>query len=117
MKKEHFDGLLQSLDEAARYARGESVPGLQVHTRKIDRNEIAAVRIRAGLTQGEFARVLGASLGTVRKWEMGERKPSGAAATLLRVLDLDPATVFRAIGTVPGQAKRTPRSQLVAAGK
>ena len=72
------------------------------------------MRIKAGLTQGEFARVLGASPGTVRKWEMGERTSSGAAATLLRVLDLDPATVFRALGKVPGKAKRAPRSQLVA---
>ena len=45
MKQEHFDGLLQSLDEARRHAGGETVPGLQVHVRKIDRNEIAAVRI------------------------------------------------------------------------
>ena len=117
MKNEHFDGLLQSLDEARRHARGEIVPGLQVHSRKIDRNEIAAVRIKAGLTQGEFARVLGASLGTVRKWEMGERTPSGAAATLLRVLDLDPSVVFRVLGIEPGQPKRPPRSQLVAAAE
>ena len=114
MKKQHFDGLLQSLDEARRFARGEPTPGVKIHTRVIDRNEVAAVRIKAGLTQGEFARVLGASLGTVRKWEMGERKPSGAAATLLRVLDLDPAIVARAVGIEAGQPKRAPRSQLVA---
>ena len=33
MKKQHFDGLLQSLDEARRFARGEPTPGLKVHTR------------------------------------------------------------------------------------
>ena len=56
MKATFFDGLLQSLDEARRHARGESVPGLQVHVRQIARNEIAAVRIKSGLTQGAFAR-------------------------------------------------------------
>ena len=113
MKKVHFDSLMQSVDEARRFARGEAVSGLVVHSRKVDRNEVAAVRIKAGLTQGEFAKMLGASLGTLRKWEMGERSPSGAAATLLRVLDFDATVVTRALGIVPGQPKRTPRSQLV----
>jgi putative transcriptional regulator len=57
--------------------------------------------------------VLGESLGTVRKWEMGERTPSGAAATLLRVLDFDPSIVIRALGIMPGQQKRTPCCRLV----
>ena len=36
---------------------------------------MAAARLKAGLTQQEFARVTGAWLGTVRKWERGERSP------------------------------------------
>ncbi len=115
MKKEHFDGLLASIDEAARHARGEAVAGLKTHARKIERNDIAAVRLKTGLTQSEFANLLGASLGTIRKWELGERAPSGAAATLLRVLDFDPATVIRALGVTPAKPKRTPRSRLAAA--
>jgi putative transcriptional regulator len=115
MKKEHFDGLLASIDEASRHARGEAVAGLKAHARKVERNDIAAVRLKTGLTQAEFARLLGASLGTVRKWEMGERSPSGAAATLLRVLNFDPATVTRALGVTPEKPKRMARSGLVAA--
>jgi putative transcriptional regulator len=115
VKKEHFDSLLDSIGEARSHARGEAVAGLKVHTRKVERSAIAAVRLKAGLTQVEFARLLGASLGTIRKWEMGERSPSGAAATLLRVLDFDPATVTRALGVTPEQPKRMPRSGLVAA--
>jgi putative transcriptional regulator len=113
VKKEHFDSLLDSIGEARSHARGEAVTGLKVHTRKVERSAIAAVRLKAGLTQVEFARLLGASLGTIRKWEMGERSPSGAAATLLRVLDFDPTTVTRALGVTPEQPKRMPRSGLV----
>jgi putative transcriptional regulator len=115
VKKEHFEGLLDSIGEARRHARGEAVPGLKIHVRTVERNEVAAIRLKTGLTQAEFARLLGASLGTVRKWEMGERSPSGAAATLLRVLDFDPATVTRALGVTPEKPKRMARSGLVAA--
>jgi putative transcriptional regulator len=98
MKKADFDDLLQSIEQATIYAKGDAHAGVKVHTRKIEQSEIAAVRIKAGLTQSEFARIIGASLGTVRKWELGERSPSGAAATLLRVFALDASVVMRAVG-------------------
>ena len=59
---------------------------------------MAAARLKAGLTQQEFARVTGASLGTVRKWERGERSPSGAARMLVRILARDPALVIAEVG-------------------
>jgi hypothetical protein len=40
----------------------------------------------------------GASLGTVRKWERGERSPSGAARMLVRILARDPALVIAEAG-------------------
>jgi putative transcriptional regulator len=115
MKKEHFEGLLASIDEARRYARGEEMPDLKVHVRKVERGHVAAVRLKAGLTQAEFARVLGASLGTVRKWETGERSPSGAAVTLLKVLDADPAAVKRALGYARERPLGPTKRKLVAA--
>ena len=115
MKKAHFEQLLNSLAEARRYARGEKVPGLKTHVRTVNSAAVATTRLKAGLTQTEFAKLLGASLGTVRKWEAGERAPSGAAATLLRVLDFDPTVIQRALGATPAKAKRTPRSRLAAA--
>ena len=112
MKKKHFDELLKSVSEATAHARGERVPGLRVHVRSVDRSEVATVRLKAGLTQAQFAEVLGASVGTVRKWEIGERSPSGAAATLIRVLGYDPTIVSKALGFSPGPAKRMPRSRV-----
>ena len=55
------------------------------------------VRRRLGLTQVEFARRIGVSHETVRNWEQGKRRPTGAARALLRVLDKAPETALRVL--------------------
>ena len=45
------------------------------------------VRRRLGLTQAELAMRIAVSHATIRNWEQGKRFPSGAARTLLRLLD------------------------------
>lgn len=45
------------------------------------------VRKRLGLTQAEFSRRIGVPIETIRNWEQGKRCPTGAARTLLRLLD------------------------------
>ncbi|HEY3579681.1 MAG TPA: helix-turn-helix domain-containing protein [Pyrinomonadaceae bacterium] len=47
--------------------------------------EAAEARSRVGLSQQDFARLLGVSARTLQDWEQGRRKPTGAAKTLLRV--------------------------------
>jgi putative transcriptional regulator len=59
-----------SLIAALAYAKGQPNPGTR-ETVEVDRTFVAAARLEAGLTQQEFARAAGASLGTVRKWERG----------------------------------------------
>ena len=34
-----------------------------------------------------------------RKWEQGQRRPSGAARTLLRVMDKEPEAVLRVLSS------------------
>ncbi|MBZ0094872.1 MAG: helix-turn-helix domain-containing protein [Sulfuricella sp.] len=51
---------------------------------------IAEVRTRSGLTQAQFASLLGVSPRTLQEWEQGRRAPSGAAKTLLRVAQAHP---------------------------
>lgn len=47
--------------------------------------EAAEARARTGLSQQEFAALLGVSPRTLQDWEQGRRSPTGAAQTLLRV--------------------------------
>ena len=55
------------------------------------------VRKRLGLTQVEFARRINVPHETIRNWEQGKRRPTGAARTLLRVLDRAPETALRVL--------------------
>ena len=50
-----------------------------------------------GLTQEEFAAKFSVSLGTLRHWERGDRKPHGPALVLLRVIDKEGRAVMRAL--------------------
>jgi putative transcriptional regulator len=47
-------------------------------------------RLKSGLTQAQFAVLLGVSKRTLEQWEQGRRVPSGAAKTLIRVAELHP---------------------------
>jgi putative transcriptional regulator len=55
------------------------------------------VRARIGLSQAEFARRIDVSLETIRNWEQGKRRPTGAAKALLKVLDKAPEAVLAAL--------------------
>jgi len=108
MDSKDFDSLIAGLEDALSYAKGRASPGTRVHRIKVDRTFIAQTRLKAGLTQEEFAKVTGASLGTVRKWERGERSPSGAAGMLVRILARDPALVIQEAGIAKTRTRRRP---------
>ncbi len=46
---------------------------------------IIAARTASGLSQSQFAALMGVSVRTLQDWEQGRRQPSGAAKTLIRV--------------------------------
>jgi putative transcriptional regulator len=48
--------------------------------------EIAAVRERAGVSQGVLAAFMNVAVSTISQWERGERRPTGAALKLLHVV-------------------------------
>jgi DNA-binding transcriptional regulator YiaG len=53
----------------------------EVHQQLPEPARRTAIRLRAGLTQGEMADVLGVSRQAIARWEAGERSPSGENLT------------------------------------
>lgn len=58
---------------------------------------VRELRLRAKLTQAEFALRLGVPIETIRNWEQGKRSPRGPARALLAVIAHAPETVFAAL--------------------
>lgn len=51
---------------------------------------LSKLRQQMGLSQSEFATMWDIPLSTLHHWEHGDRVPTGAALTLLRLIELDP---------------------------
>jgi putative transcriptional regulator len=59
--------------------------------------DVRAVRQLTGLSQADFAELLGIELSTLRNWEQGRRQPTGPAQALLRAIRNDPVAVIKAL--------------------
>jgi putative transcriptional regulator len=59
--------------------------GQAARVTKVEVPAAAEARARVGLSQQQFAGLLGVSARTLQDWEQGRREPTGAARTLLRV--------------------------------
>ncbi len=58
---------------------------------------VSAIRKELGLSQEQFARLMGVSVATLRNWEQGRREPHGPARSLLLVASVEPAVVLKAL--------------------
>jgi len=96
MKRRLADDILESLKEARDYFAGKKT-GALVHRVIPSHTDAREARHKLGLSQREFASFIGTAVGTVRKWELGTRSPSGAARTLIDVIKTEPKAVRRAI--------------------
>lgn len=71
--------------------------GKKATIHKIDVPQVVQARIDAGLSQAQFAVLMGVSVRTLQDWEQGRRNPSGAARTLLRIAAKHPEVIREAI--------------------
>jgi putative transcriptional regulator len=59
--------------------------GRAARAMRVEPTEASVARAKVGMSQAEFADLLGVSVRTCQDWEQGRRNPTGAAQTLLRV--------------------------------
>lgn len=55
---------------------------------------VVSARMKSGLSQPAFAKLLGVSVRTLQDWEQGRRQPSGAAKTLIAIADRSPKVLL-----------------------
>ena len=91
------DELLKSMAQALAYTQGKRVVGVRVHRIAVKPVDVRKARKRLGLSQDDFAQAFGVSASTLRKWEQGQRTPTGAAKTLLKIVEREPRAVMRAL--------------------
>ncbi|MES2019456.1 MAG: helix-turn-helix domain-containing protein [Pseudomonadota bacterium] len=55
---------------------------------------VTEARKKTGLSQSQFAALLGVSVRTLQGWEQGRKRPSGAARTLLAIACTNPEALL-----------------------
>lgn len=94
MKKEAFDELVVSVREAGKIRRGKKKASRVSRFRVSD---VKKIRAKLGVSQSEFAMMIGVSVATLQNWEQGRREPEGPAKALLIVASKDPEAVAKAL--------------------
>lgn len=63
----------------------------QVH---VISSPVIEARNKTGLSQSQFAALMGVSVRTLQGWEQGRKQPSGAARTLLAIASTNPKALL-----------------------
>ena len=92
MNSDLFAELLDSVEEAGQIMRG-SKPASR--TFNFDEPDVRAIREQVGCSQSKFASLIGVSVRTLQNWEQGHRHPTGPAKVLLKLVQLNPESVFK----------------------
>ena len=76
----------------------QSVREMKAEQLHVVSSPVLEARKKAGLSQSQFATLLGVSLRTLQGWEQGRKQPSGAAHTLLAIASTNPKAVLAVAG-------------------
>lgn len=66
--------------------------------RTVELPAVVEARHKSGLSQSEFAELLGVSVRTLQDWEQGRRQPSRAAASLIQIAKQRPDVLREIFG-------------------
>jgi putative transcriptional regulator len=94
MNTNDFSKLIASIKQAGEIRRGARKPSRVTNVQLPD---VHRIRGRLGLSQSEFALMIGVSPRTVQNWEQKRRRPEGAAKALLLVAERHPKMVMEAL--------------------
>jgi putative transcriptional regulator len=94
MKKELFEELVESIEQAGQIRKGLLKPSRVFRYRPV---EVKRIRNKLHVSQSQFAMMIGVSKSTLQNWEQGRREPEGPAKALLRVVDKNPKAVLEAL--------------------
>jgi putative transcriptional regulator len=76
----------------------ESVQQMKEGKTQVILSPAIEARERTGLSQSQFAALLGVSVRTLQGWEQGRKQPSGAARTLLSIAHTNPKALLAVAG-------------------
>jgi putative transcriptional regulator len=72
----------------------QSVREMKSGQTRVVSSPVIEARQKTGLSQSQFAALLGVSVRTLQGWEQGRKQPSGAARTLLAIASINPKAVL-----------------------
>ena len=97
MRRDLFDQLVESIKQMKAIEAGRLKATRVVREEDLLRAEtpdVASLRGHFGLSQAQFADLLGISVDTLQNWEQGRRQPEGPAKVLLRVAAAHPEVLL-----------------------
>ncbi len=94
MRKELFDELVESVKEGMAILRGEIEPSRVFVVEKKEKPDVKSIRSKFGISQPEFAAMMGISVSTLENWEQGHLTPKGPARVLLKAAEAHPESVW-----------------------
>lgn len=96
LSKVELDAYESTRDLAAELL--ESVLQMKAGKTQVVHSPAVEARERTGLSQSQFAALLGVSVRTLQGWEQGRKQPSGAARTLLKIARTNPKALLAVAG-------------------
>lgn len=88
MNDTQFEELLASVKDMGKHMRGEKVAGTVV--REFPEPDVKAIRERTGMSQTQFAFLIGVKPKTLQNWEQHRVRPAGPARALLKIVEANP---------------------------
>lgn len=75
----------------------QSVREMKAGQVRVISSPVIEARNKTGLSQAQFAVLMGVSVRTLQGWEQGRKQPSGAARTLLAIASINPKALLAVV--------------------